>query len=124
MRISFFINDHGQIDSVSIPIEPDVENLTFTRKPPELSEELIAALIGEYDLPMDGMKFTITSHAGKVYATQTGMPSAELWAYQLSGDLVGFRMGRSRLDFARSNGAISHLLFKTPSMILEAPRRR
>jgi len=124
MRISFFINDHGQIDSVSIPIEPDVENLTFTRKPPELSEELIAALIGEYDLPMDGMKFTITSHAGKVYATQTGMPSAELWAYQLSGDLVGFRMGRSRLDFARSNGAISHLLFKTPSMVLEAPRRR
>ena len=49
LKIHFLVNDNGEIDAVSIPIEEAVENVTFVRQQPELSAELIAALVGEYD---------------------------------------------------------------------------
>lgn len=123
MKIRFLINDNGEVDSVSIPIETEVENVTFTRKQPELTEEIIAALIGEYDPPIDGITYTITAHEGKIYATETGNPPKEIKPYKLNDNLVGFRMDRSRLDFMRENDTITRLVFKTPFMTLEAQRK-
>lgn len=123
LKIRFLVNDNGEVDSISIPIETEVENVTFIRKQPELSEDIIAALVGEYDPPVDGITFTITAHEGKVYAAQTGSPPEEIKPYKLDDNLVGFRMKRFRLDFVRENDAFTHLVFKAPFMTLEAPRK-
>lgn len=123
VKVRFLVNDNGEIDSISVPIEPEVDNVTFVRKAPELSKEIVSALLGEYDPPVEGMTFTITSHEGKIYATQTGSPPEEIKPYVVSDELVGFRMKRARLDFELKNNAATRLIIKAPFMTLEAPRR-
>jgi len=123
VKIRFLMNDNGEIDSISIPLEPDVENIIFTRKHPELSAEIIAALVGEYTTPIDGFAFTVTAHAEKVYATPTGEPAEEIKPYKLNDDWVGFKFKRFRLDFAREKDVITRMLLKTPDMTLEASRK-
>ena len=123
IKVRFLVNDDGDVDSVSIPIEPEVENVTFTRKRPELTDDLIAELVGIYDPPVDGVVFTITAHEGKVYAAQTGNPPKEITPYKLNDNLVGFRMDRARLDFVRENDAITRMVWKAFSMTLEAPKK-
>jgi hypothetical protein len=66
------------VDSVSIPLEPAVDNLILTRKQPELTDDLVAALVGVYDLPMEVMSITITAHDGKIYGAMTGDPTRPL----------------------------------------------
>lgn len=124
MKVRFLMNDNGEIDSVSIPIEPAVENIVFMRKPPELSQELIAALVGEYTLPVEGLAITVTAHEGKFYAAQTGNPLEEIKPYKLTEDWVGFKWDRARLDFARQEDAITRLVVKAPGMTLEALKKR
>lgn len=123
LKLRFLVNDNGEVDAVSIPIEPEVGDVTFTRKRPELPDDIIAAIVGEYDLPLDGIIITITTHEGKVYAAQTGDPPEEIKPYKLDDDLVGFRIKRSRMDFVREGNTIAQLVLKTPYMTLEAPRR-
>jgi CubicO group peptidase (beta-lactamase class C family) len=123
IKVRFLMNDIGEIDSLSIPIEEAVENIIFTRKPPELSKEILAALIGEYATPVEGMAITITAHTGKVHAAQTGQPPEEIKAYKLTDDLVGFRLKRARLDFVREKGGIHRMVLKTPDMTIEATRK-
>ena len=123
VKVSFLINDHGELDSVTIPIEPEVENVIFTRKQPELSPEIIAALLGEYTTPIDGMAFTITAQAGKLYVAQTGGSYEEIKAYKLDANLVGLKLKRSRFDFVREEGGIFHMSLKTPDMTIEARRK-
>jgi len=123
MKVRFLVNDHGEIDSISIPIEPAVENVIFVRKPPEPPEKLLTALGGVYILPVDGIDMTITNHEGRVFATQTGSSAEEIKCYKLTDDLVGFRMKRNRLDFERVNNVITRLTIKGPGMTLEALRK-
>jgi CubicO group peptidase (beta-lactamase class C family) len=123
IKVRFLVNDYGEIDTVSIPIETEVENIIFTRKQPELSEEIIAALVGEFDTPIDGVAFTVTAHEGKIYVAQTGNPPEEIKPYKLNDDLVGFRLRRDRLDFLREKGAIDHMVVKTPDFTIEAQRK-
>jgi CubicO group peptidase (beta-lactamase class C family) len=123
VKISFLVNDNGEVASVSIPMELEVKNLNFTRKQPELNEDLIAALVGQYDTAVDGVSFTITAHGEKIYAAQTGEPPKEISLYRVNDELVGFRIDRFRFDFVRENEAITRLVWKDPFMTLEAPRR-
>jgi CubicO group peptidase (beta-lactamase class C family) len=123
IKVRFLVNDNGEVDSISVPIETAVDNVSFTRKQRELTEELIAMLIGHYDPPIEGISFTITAHDGKVYAAQTGNPPEEIKPYKLGDDIMGFMLKRNRFDFVRENDRIARLLLKTPFMTLEAPRR-
>jgi hypothetical protein len=122
MKIRFLVNDLGDVGSISIPIEPAVSDLTFTRKLPQLTDDLFAALIGEYQTPVEGIAISITAHNGKVYAAQTGSAAEEIKLYRLDAGLIGFMMKRNRLDFVRKDGRITHLVLKTPDITLEAPK--
>jgi CubicO group peptidase (beta-lactamase class C family) len=121
-KIRFLVNDSGEVDSVSVPIEPDVKNVNFTRKQPELSDDIIAALLGIYTLPIDGIAFTITAHQGKVYAAQTGMPPKEIVPSKLSDNLVSFTLDRARFDFIWEDGTVTRMIWKLQNMTLEASR--
>lgn len=123
LKVRFLTGDTGEIDMVSVPIEPEIANVTFTRKPPQLTEEVIAALLGVYDPPIDGMTITITARDGHVYATQTGGTAEEIKPYLLTDARVGLVHERTRFEFVRENGQISHLVLKMPFITLEAPRK-
>jgi len=122
VKVRFLTNDQGEIDSLSLPIEPSVENVIFTRKQPELDPDLTAALVGVYQTPVAGLAFTITAHAGKFYATQTGGAPQEIKPYKVSAEWVGFRLKETRFDFERSVQGIQRLVLKTSDMTLEAVR--
>ncbi len=123
IKVRFLTNDNGEIDTISIPLEPNVENIIFTRKPPELSETLIAALVGEYVTSIEGIAFTVTAHTGKVFVAQTGRPPEEIKPYKLNDDLVGFLLRRSRMDFVWEKDVITRMVLKTPDTTLDAPRK-
>jgi hypothetical protein len=123
VKVRFLVDDQGEVDAVSIPIEPEIENVTFTRKQPELTGDLIARLIGEYDPPVDGIVYTVTAHEGKIYLAQTGSPPEEIKSYKVEDDRVSFRMKRSRFEFVREEQAVVRLVLKTPFITLEAPRK-
>jgi CubicO group peptidase (beta-lactamase class C family) len=123
MTVRFLVNDSGDVESVSIPMEPAVDNLVLTRKQPELGAGLLAALVGEYPMPVEGLVFTITVHDGKVYSAATGSAPEEIKPYKLTADWVGFKLKRTRLEFARQGEAITRLVLKDPGMTLEAPRK-
>ncbi|HSM55726.1 MAG TPA: serine hydrolase, partial [Candidatus Sulfomarinibacteraceae bacterium] len=122
-KVRFRVGDTGDVDAVSVPIEPAVEDVVFRRKAPELTEDLIAALVGVYDLPMDGLSVTVSAHEGKLYAAQTGQPAEQMSLYKVTDALAGFKLERTRLDFVRADGRFTRLLLKASDMTLEAPRR-
>ncbi len=122
LKVHFLVTDTGDVDAISVPLESEVENIVFTRKQPQVTNDVIDALVGAYAPPIDGMVFTITAHAGKIYVAQMGSPPEEIQPYKLTDDVVGFSLKRDRLDFVRENGRIARLILKTPFMTLEAPR--
>jgi len=124
MKIRFLVNDNGEIETVAIPIEPEVDDVIFTRKLPQLTEDILAELVGQYDTPIDGVAITITAHKDKLYANFTGEAPEEIKPYRFEDDSIGFRMKRNRLDFVRQNGAIRRLIFKAPDITLEAPKKQ
>jgi len=123
MKVRFLTNDNGEIDSVSVPLEPAVDNIIFTRKPPELSHDLTAALLGEYATQIEGLAFTLTAQEGKFYIAQTGSAAEEIKPYKLTDEWVGFRLKRDRFDFAREKDAITRLVIKTPDITIEAKKK-
>ncbi|HRW10421.1 MAG TPA: serine hydrolase, partial [Caldilineaceae bacterium] len=122
MKIQFLINENGEIDAVSLPIEPAVDNIIFRRKTPTLPADLVTALCGQYEPPVAGMMVTISAQADKFYYTQTGGAAQEIKPYLFNDEMVGFRLDRVRLDFTREGDTITRLTLKMPGMTLEAPR--
>lgn len=125
-KIRFLTNDNGEIDSVSVPMEPMIDNIVFTRKQVELTADVLTALVGEYVPPVEGLKFTVSVKDGKVYVTQSGASGVEVKAYKVESDVVGFRWDRMRFDFVREDGSadgqFTNLILKAPNMTLEAAR--
>ena len=124
VKVQFQVNENGEIDAVSVPIEPAVDNILFKRKQPQLTAEIIAALLGDYDTPVAGLSFTITANEDKLYLTQSGGAPEEIKAYKLTDEEIGLSLRRARFDFAReSDGTIVHLTVKALGMTLTAARR-
>jgi hypothetical protein len=122
--VQFQVNENGDIDSVAVPIEPAIDNIIFKRKQPQLTPEMVAALLGNYDTPVDGLAFTISASEDKLYLTQTGGAPEEIKAYKLTDEAIGLSLRRTRFDFAReSDGTIVHLTIKALGMTLTAIRR-
>jgi len=124
MKIHFVINDNGEINAVSIPMEPTVENVIFKRQAVELSEHHIAALVGEYEPPVEGLTITISAREGKVYYVQAGGDPKWITPYKVTEDVIGFRMERTRLEFVRENDTVTRLISKSPFSTLESPRKK
>ncbi len=123
MKVRFEINDNGEIDSISIPIETAVANVVFKRKGVELSKEVLAALAGDYEPPVEGLTITISVKEGKVYYVQTGGTPKEIKPYKVTEDVISFKLDRNRLEFVRENEVITRLISKTPFSTLESPRK-
>jgi CubicO group peptidase (beta-lactamase class C family) len=121
-KILFSANDSGEIDSVSIPIEPSVDNILFTRKKPVLPDDTLCALTGDYDSSIPGLRFTVTIAGGHVFLSQSDAPPQRILPHKVHPSSVAFTQKRTRLEFIRENDLFSLLIVKTPDMTIEARR--
>ena len=122
LKIRYLTNDVGDLDAVSVPIEPAVANLTFRRKAPTLEPALLEALTGTYQPPIEGMALTISTAGGKLYVTPEGQASGEVTVYKVEDDVVGLKLDRVRLDLVREEGVFRRLRYLADGLTLEADR--
>lgn len=123
LKIRFLIDDNGAVDRVSVPLEPAVKDILFTRGQLALPAEIIESLIGEYVSPIEGIAFTATAGNGKVFITQTGGTPIEITPFKHTHDAVEFKAKRFRIEFLRADNAFDRLVVKTMHEILEARRK-
>jgi CubicO group peptidase (beta-lactamase class C family) len=128
-KVSFALDGRGAIQSLSLPIEPAVKEVVYTRKPPTLDAPTAQAIAGEYQLPIEGMLLMVRAKPdGKLYIQLTGQKEAALQLYRADGDLVAFTLAKDAniaLDFVREDGsgsAFTGAVLKQQGMVFKAAR--
>jgi hypothetical protein len=127
MPISFLTDTAGEISAVSVPIEPEVENVIYKRKPIVVDEAALAAIVGVYAMPFEGMDLFVTLKQGKAYMHLTGQTDDELLPYRHTAEGIEFKLKsdeRNRLEIVRGAGGAFHLaILKQPGTVFQAPRK-
>lgn len=123
MVVRFLTNDQGEVDAVALPIETEVDDVTFRRRPVELPEAVSDALLGVYDTAVAGLAFEFSRRAGKLVVTPSGGDAEEARPYRLDDEVVALRADRARYEFAREGERLPRLTVKAPGIVLEATRR-
>jgi CubicO group peptidase (beta-lactamase class C family) len=122
----FQMNSQGEIDAVSLQLEPQVEPRLFKRKPIVLGDEVLAELTGRYDLPIEGMELAVTVRNNRLFMTATGQAGEELLPYRVLDSEVEFLIKNApgvRLEFQKdAQGVYRTALLKQPGQVFEAPR--
>jgi len=123
-KVMFFTNEGGDIGSVSLPLEPNVKPIVFTRVPEKqmFERSFLEPFTGEYELP--GAALTISLRGDKtLVASLPGQPSRELvptrgttFAVQgLSGFSIEFKKDAS--------GKVTEAVFYQPGETLVMKRK-
>lgn len=125
--VSFFTDVTGEISAVSVPIEPAVENIIFKRKPITIEPAVLAALVGVYTMPFEGMELFITLKQDKLFMHTTGHTDEELLPFRVTAAGVEFKLKsdeKNRLEVVRDAQGNYHLaILKEPGSVYHAPRK-
>ena len=81
MFVMFHTDLNGDISSVSIPLQPDVADIVFTRMPDKqlMQRSVVEAFAGQYDLPGSPVPLTILLRGDHtLVASAPGQPDLEL----------------------------------------------
>ena len=81
-KVSFLSNVRGDIDRLTMPMEPSVAEIVFTMKAPEsmYQPSFLQQFVGEYDLL--GLTVTVALVKDKLTLTVPGQPTYELEPYR------------------------------------------
>lgn len=123
MLLSFMTNEKGDIDRVSVPLEPAVKPIVFTRKASaQMSDaKFLAQFLGEYEL--SGQLVTVALRGEKTLTlTVPGQPTYELEPYKDAEfnlkSLTGFSV-----KFTMEKGKVSAAVFHQPNGVFTAKRK-
>ncbi len=123
MLVSFFTNEKGDIDRLSVPLEPAVKPILFTRKAnAQMSDpKFLAQFLGEYEL--SGQTVTVALRGEKTLTlTVPGQPTYELEPYKDTEfnlkSLTGFSV-----RFTMEKGKVSAAVFHQPNGVFTAKRK-
>jgi len=125
-KLSFFGDLNGDISSLSMPLEPRVKEIVFTRMPDKqlIDHAFLATLVGQYDFPGDPTPTTITLRGDHTLVmSQPGAPERELiprrgTTFDLKG-LEGFSIEFKRDD----SGKVTEAVFYTPDTTVIVKRK-
>jgi CubicO group peptidase (beta-lactamase class C family) len=120
LKVMFFSDLNGDISSLSMPLEPNVKDIAFTRMPDKqlTDRNFIAAFIGQYEIPGAPTPLTISlrgDHA--LVANAPGQPDLELLpkrgtTFDLKG-LAGFS-----IEFKKdATGKVTEAVFSQPDNV-------
>lgn len=118
----FTLSEHGDVDSVSLPISGEKFDITFKRQPIHVAPQTLAALAGDYHGAISGLRFEARVANAKLYWTESGRPTLEASARRLTSDAVEFSMGNHRITFLKGDVGWDRVQLKTPSAIFEAAK--
>lgn len=112
-KISFFTNIKGDIGSLSLPIEPAVKEVVFTRKGEKLNKQVLESLVGQYQLGPTTVTITMKGEE-TLTITTPGNPTFDLIPTRgLAFDVKG-RPGFS-IEFKKdASGAVNEAVFTVP----------
>lgn len=120
-KINFQTNAQGDVDRLSLPLEPAVAEIVFTRKPTQLTAEQLRRFVGEYELP--GAVATVELQAGdRLTVTVLGQPTYELLPYRANELKLKGLTGYS-LRFEEENGVVTAASFVQPNGTFRAKRK-
>ena len=81
-KMQFFMDVQGEISSLSIPLEPHVKDIVFTRRPEKLDVAVLKELAGTYETPT-GAKFQVVlKEDGSLFLAFVGQPERRLIPYK------------------------------------------
>ena len=124
-QIVFEINNRSQITGLRLPIEPDIDDMTFTRKALTPSEALAQQLAGRYDFPSQGQEVVVSLKEGDLYIALTGQPEKKLACVSLADSKQVFHFNKdsdSVLEFLNPNNTVQQLVIKKPGETYECRR--
>jgi CubicO group peptidase (beta-lactamase class C family) len=126
LPVSFLMNAQGEIDAVSVALEPQVDPIRFRRKPIAVSADRLAELAGRYALPVEGMELTVVLKNGRLFMVITGRTEEELLPRRVSDSGLEFQVKGAmdvRLEFPRdAAGDVQTALLKQPGQVFRASR--
>jgi CubicO group peptidase (beta-lactamase class C family) len=125
-KLAFFGDLAGDISSLSMPLEPRVKDIVFTRMPnKQLTEHtFLATLVGEYEFPGDPAQYTLALRGEHTLViSRPGEPERELLPrrgtkFDLKG-LEGYSI-EFKLD---ASGKVSEAVLYTPDTVLIIKRK-
>lgn len=82
LQLTFHTNVKGDIDRISVPLEPVVDAIVFAKKAPEEMKDpkFLSQFIGEYEVM--GIVISISLKGNALFASIPGQPTTELVPYK------------------------------------------
>ncbi|HRX92483.1 MAG TPA: hypothetical protein P5158_00095, partial [Chitinophagaceae bacterium] len=124
LKIQFQMNTAGEITSVSVPLQPGLDDIKFTRKPKakEITGDELKKFEGEYEFaPGQTAKFYIKGDK-TLYAFIEGQPEYELVATDKNKFALKILQGYSVLFEENENGEIVSASFIQPNGTFKAKK--
>ncbi|NUO82248.1 serine hydrolase [candidate division KSB1 bacterium] len=124
MLLSFLTNEKGDLDRVSVPLEPAVQPIIFTRKASAqmFDPKFLAQFIGEYEL--SGQSVTVALRGEKTLTlTVPGQPTYELEPYKDTEFNLKSLTGYS-VKFTMEKGKATAVVFHQPNGVFTAVRKK
>ncbi|HBL27047.1 MAG TPA: serine hydrolase [Acidobacteria bacterium] len=120
-KVNFETNLQGEVERLSVSLEPSVDPIVFTRKPVELTAEQLRRFAGQYELP--GVVAVVELQGGnRLTVTVPGQPTYDLLAYRANELRLKGLPGFS-LRFEEKDGKIVAASFVQPNGTFRAPRK-
>ena len=123
-RVNFQTNVKGDIEQVTVPLEPAVEAIVFTRKPSEALSDpaYLAQFEGKYDM-MGQQVITIELNGATLQASIPGQPTYTLEPYKEMEfnmkDLSGFSV-----RFVKQGELVTEAIITQPNGVFTATRMK
>ncbi|MDX1991196.1 MAG: serine hydrolase [bacterium] len=117
MNAVFATNPRGDITSVSVPLEPQVKDIVFTRKAETVDVATMTALEGVYALPIEGFTITIIRRETTLIAQITGQGEVELIPYKGLEFNLKDAAGLSIVFTRGKDGQVNEGILKQPGAV-------
>lgn len=122
MLVSFFSNSKGDIERLTCPLEPMVDEIEFARLPDSRlrDPEYLQRFLGEYELM--GEQLTITMKGdGTLVITVPGQPPYDLEPYK-GTEFVFRALDGYAVEFSMDDGKVEEMIIKQPNGVFTAKR--
>ena len=111
-KVTFNLDNHGAITSLSIPMEPSLDDIVFKRKPLEISTQVLETLVGRFEYPVLAQEVIVTLKEQTLSIALTGQAKRRLHCVEKAHGKLRFKLSgneHSIVEFIASNETYEQL---------------